>query len=58
MKQEAKRKDGYYWCRIKSKWFIFIYYVEFDVWYDGAENRYKDSDFDEIDERRIVRQEN
>lgn len=53
-----KRKEGYYWCRIKTFWGIFICWPEGEKWYDGEGNSYDDQDFDEIDERQIIRKEN
>ncbi len=47
-----ERKEGYYWCKIGSKWYILIWC---NNWYDGMENMIDETDIDEIDECRIVR---
>ena len=47
------RIEGYYWCKLDGKWDIFIWC---NAWYDGAENSYKETYFEEIDERRITRE--
>lgn len=46
------RLEGYYWCRIDYKWDIFYFR---ENWYDGLQNSYKETDFEEIDEFRITR---
>lgn len=45
------RLEGYYWCRIDYKWDIFYFR---ENWYDGLQNSYKETDFEEIDEFRIT----
>ena len=50
------RREGYYWCKLDGKWDIFIWWAECEVWYDGMQNRYEETDFEEIDERRITRE--
>ena len=50
-----KREEGYYWVRNDIEWFI----AEWDTYYwhiAGSGSRYKDEYFDEIDERRVVRE--
>ena len=51
--ERITRQEGYYWCKLLCKWDIF-YFCE--NWYDGMGNRYKGSDFEEIDERKITRE--
>jgi hypothetical protein len=53
-----KRESGYYWCCVREHWDIFSWYENGDCsgWYDGQGEFYIDSDFKEIDERKIIRQ--
>lgn len=48
-----KREEGYYWCKLDDEWHIFTY-CGHTHWYDGMGNHYKDNDFDEIGNNRIV----
>ena len=61
----VKRPEGYYWVQLKNKWVIGYHFVsrscdggDFDDVWDigvmGDEQYYKESDFDEINEHRIV----
>ena len=53
-----KRESGYYWVKSNDKWIIAEWLPLCQVWASiEYADKYKDSDFDEIDERRIVRQE-
>ena len=45
------RLSGYYWVRYGNEWRIFFYYQSFEQW----DKSFIDSDFDEIDEKRIER---
>lgn len=47
------RQPGYYWLRVKDLWFV----AEWDKfgWNTTQGISFEDSDFDEIDERRIER---
>lgn len=47
------RIEGYYWCKLDGKWDIFTWC---NAWYDGMQNRYEETDFEEIDEHRITRE--
>ena len=50
-----KREDGYYFVKDTGEWII----AEWDTnyWYiTGSGNRYEDSYFEEIDERRVVKE--
>ena len=48
-----ERIEGYYWCKTGGSWYIFTWC---NNWYDGMENMYDETDFEEIDERRIIRE--
>lgn len=52
------REPGYYWCKSEGKWGIAEWYVSssFSLWFiTGDDEGRADSDFEEIDERRIER---
>ena len=52
------REPGYYWCKDKGQWGVAEWYVSHNIsmWFIcGDEQLRKDSDFEEIDERRIER---
>lgn len=49
-----KREDGYYWCNHYDKWDIFRF-DGFEWWYAGWDGPFEESEFKEIDERRVVR---
>lgn len=52
------RQEGYYWVKRHGQWIIAVwlkdgYYGSY--WYlTGTETMFKDSDFEEINENRIV----
>ncbi len=46
------REEGYYWVKLGGKW-IIIEFIDKDWWVGGFSCF--DSEFDEIDERRITR---
>jgi len=56
-----EREEGYYWVRNGKKWHISYWYInefnhEFNAWLNpGSEIDYYDDDYDEIDEKKIVR---
>lgn len=53
-----KRKEGYYWVKFNpdGNWSIARYESEYDWWYVfGNDNLLSESDFCEIDERKIER---
>lgn len=58
MKEDTKREDGYYWVRWEDNTWNIAYYCFWVVvhWQIGDWNGL-DSDFVEIDERRIVRED-
>ena len=48
------RKEGYYWVKLRITGVWLVAQFVLNKWYlPGNEFSYKDSDFDEIDERRI-----
>lgn len=50
------RESGYYWVLNGNVWSIAEWYPEFNNWSKiGNECDFEDSDFDEIDERKIER---
>jgi hypothetical protein len=54
------RVTGFYWVKNKWGWFIAFYnnqYCEGESYWEriGIENTYLDSDFEEIDENQIIR---
>ena len=54
------RQEGYYWIRELSYtiWEVGYYVKNTDDWLlTGDSGSYEDSDFDEIDENRIVRED-
>ncbi len=57
------REIGYYWVKLEGIWTVAMYTHETNrgmkigVWEWYAEQRLRDEDFDEIDERMIVQQE-
>lgn len=53
MTETTRREPGYYWVRHhgESDWVIVIWWKR-----DGWPGPWKDEDFAEIDERRIIRQ--
>lgn len=51
-----KREPGYYWVKLNNKW-IVAYWMAKEWWIAGSYNGASDNDLDEIDERRIERQE-
>lgn len=54
-----ERESGYYWVKIKGEWIVAQWDKSMDWWViTGNEHLFYDSDFEEIDERRIVREEN
>ncbi len=51
-----ERESGYYWVKIKGEWIVAQWDKSMDWWViTGNEHLFYDSDFEEIDERRIVR---
>lgn len=58
--KDTARESGFYWCNYMGHWVICQYCV-IDDWWDipGMNNNtvFEDSNFKEIDERRIVREE-
>lgn len=52
-----KRASGFYWVNYCGDWLIAEYLADSSYWWVvGSEEVFDDSDFDQIDERRIVRQ--
>ena len=51
------REPGYYWLRSKDKWSIGEW-KRGEWWIISHDGWFEDSDFDEIDERRIERNTN
>lgn len=49
------REPGYYWCRKVAVWIVVEFRYE-AWWLPGLNEPVYDEYFDEIDERRIVRQ--
>lgn len=50
------RKNGYYWVKSRGAWWMAMYLGVNKVWLLFGNNNYaKDSDFEEIDERKIER---
>ena len=57
-KQSSVRETGYYWCRDNDEWMICYFSRYTNEWeIPGDYNPYKDGIFDEIDEKRIIREE-
>lgn len=53
------REDGFYWIRLLISWEIAYYSKSNNNWtIVGRMNRFNNSDFEEIDERQIKRDEN
>lgn len=51
------REFGFYWVVSGGVWHVAYWSDIFDGWYlTGCEDKLIDSDMDEIDERRIVRE--
>lgn len=52
-----KRASGFYWCRVDNEWFVAEYSEYCRAWeVTGDDCYFTDAQFDQIDERRIVRQ--
>lgn len=49
------RQPGYYWLRSKNKWSVGEWRKDETWWIISSDGWFEDSDFDEIDERRIER---
>lgn len=53
-----ERESGYYWVNCKGEWIVAQWDKSMNWWViTGNERLFYDKDFDEIDERRIVREE-
>lgn len=51
------REEGYYWVRCKGEWRVAYWADVLNGWFkSGVTATSMDYDFDEIDERRIVRE--
>ena len=56
------REVGYYWVKLEGIWTIAMWHIEEcnglreGYWNWFVDNRYEDKDFNEIDERMIVRE--
>lgn len=50
MENHINRENGYYWCKLDGKWDIFTWC---NAWYDGMENSYKETEFQEIKEVKL-----
>lgn len=53
---KSKRKTGYYWVKSYSDWFVCYYSNSYGKW-RYEDDWISDSRFEEIDEKRIERQE-
>jgi len=56
-----KREKGYYWVKRYRMWLIaeWVEGMDYDRWHIIHLNyKFKDSDFEEIDENRIIRNDN
>lgn len=52
------RESGYYWVKNENIWYVAKYNKDYFAWsISGVETTFTDVDFEEIDERRIVREE-
>lgn len=50
------RQSGYYWVKYNGEWEVAEYFESWNNWNQcGVLQDYEDSDFEEIDERRIER---
>ena len=57
-KQSSVRESGYYWVRDNDEWMICYFDGYINEWeLPGHPTTYSDSVFDEIDEKRIIREE-
>jgi hypothetical protein len=49
------RQEGYYWVKYEGKWFIAEWDTIYNEWHlTGSEYDFKDHDFEEINENRLV----
>ena len=54
--QTMERESGYYWVRDGISWYVAKWYTSYKSWsICGNEEDFNDSEFEEIDERKIVR---
>lgn len=53
------RESGFYWCNLfRNKWVVCQWDRNIMIWrVPGRDRSFEDSDFEEIDERRITREE-
>lgn len=51
------RQSGFYWVKYRNIWIIVEFYSPRGAWIHNDEGLMYDNDFDQIDERRIIRQE-
>lgn len=52
------RQDGYYWVKITFEWRIARYFSDYGHWFiTGTSEVFSDSDFEEIDEKPILKDE-
>lgn len=52
----SEREDGFYWVFIYDAW-VVAEWVDDSWWTTEFDNPIRDDEFDQIDERRIVRTE-
>lgn len=54
----SEREDGFYWVSFGDEWDIAEYSQKLNKWFEiGCDTLWTDDDFEQIDERRIVRTE-
>lgn len=50
------REEGYYWVKLRNVWRVARWDSKRDIWYlDGTELAWPSISFEQIDERKIVR---
>jgi hypothetical protein len=54
-----KRRSGYYWVNLFGEWYIGQFYGNFETIHDWQVNgeAYMEEEFDEIDEKQIIREQ-